>query len=494
MRPRRWTVLLAIGLLAPRAAPAADPPARSNVLFVVIDDLNDWIGPLKGHPQVRTPNLDRLAARGVTFTNAHCQSPLCNPSRTSFLTGLRPTTTGVYALEPWIRTVPGYEQVVTLPQYLREHGYRTLTTGKIFHDAYPPPRDRRDGPEVDVWGYHGTHGPRPAKPFVVTPGRNPLVDWGPFPESDEQQEDAKVADWAIGQLKASPREPFWMGVGLRRPHVPCYAPQKWFDLYPAASLMLPPVRPGDRDDTPRFSWYLHWRLPEPRLAWLEAEDEWKPLVRSYLACVSFMDAQVGRVLEALDESGLKGRTVVVFLSDHGWHLGEKDITGKNTLWDRSTRVPLIVAGPGIEKGAVCTRPAELLDLFPTIVELAGLPAKSALEGHSLVPQLRDASAPRVFPAITTHGPGNHGVRSESHRYIRYADGTEELYEYATDPNEWTNRATDPALAAVKADLARRLPARDAPPAPGSKSRLIELRDGVPWWEGQPIVAGEPIPD
>lgn len=469
-------------------------PSRPNFVFIVVDDLNDWVGPLKGHPQARTPNLDRLAARGVTFTNAHCQAPLCNPSRTSFLTGLRPDTTGVYALEPWIRTVSGYEDVVTLPQYLRSNGYRTLTTGKIFHDAYPPPKERRDGPEVDVWGLHGTHGPRRPKPFVVTPGGHPMVDWGPFPESDAELGDTQVADWAIAQILAAPAEPFWLGIGLRRPHVPCYVPQKWFDLYPAEILMLPPVMRGDRDDTPRFSWYLHWRLPEPRLSWLEREHQWKRLVRAYLACVSYMDAQVGRVLEAVEAAKLTDRTVIVFFSDHGWHLGEKEITGKNTLWDRSTRVPLIFAGPGIAQGAVCASPAELLDLYPTLAELAGAPPKPGLEGHTLVPQLRDARAPRDFPAITTHGPGNHGVRSETHRYIRYADGSEELYEYANDPNEWTNRAGDSELSGVKAELARWIPAKNAAPAPGSKSRLIELRDGVPWWEGQPIGADEPIPD
>jgi choline-sulfatase len=320
------------------------------------------------------------------------------------------------------------------------------------------------------------------------------VDWGAFPETDAMLGDTQVADWAIHQMKEGLREPFWMGVGFRRPHVPCYVPQKWFDLYPNETLMLPTVQRGDRDDTPRFSWYLHWKLPEPRLAWLEQADQWKPLVRAYLACVSYMDAQVGRVLDTLDAQGLTDRTVVVFFSDHGWHLGEKGITGKNSLWDRSTLVPLIFAGPGIARGVACRQPAELLDLYPTLTALAGLPPKPGLDGHSLVPQLRDANTPREFPAITTHGPGNHGVRSASHRYIRYADGSEELYEYTSDPNEWTNRAADPTLASVKAELARWIPTHDAAPAPGSKSRLIELRDGVPWWEGQPIDTDGPIPD
>jgi len=472
-------------------------PQHPNVLLIAIDDLNDWIGCLGGHPQAKTPHMDRLARRGTLFTNAHCQSPLCNPSRTSFLTGLRPSTTGVYALQPWIRSAPRWKDVVTLPQAFAARGYRTLTTGKIFHDAYPPPAARTDGGEFTVWGHHGTFGPAPPAKFVKTPDDIRLMDWGVFPERDEDQDDWRMADWAISQLKAPRREPFFLSVGFRRPHVPCYASQKWFDLYPDASLRMPPLKPDDREDTPRFSWYLHWKLPEPRLAWLEREKQWRALVRSYLASISFVDSQVGRVLDALDASGQAEHTVVVLLSDHGWHLGEKGITGKNTLWERSTRVPLIVAGPGMERGergARCGRPAELLDVYPTLLDLCGLPAKPELEGHSLRPQLKHPRAEREWPAITTHGPGNHSVRTQEWRYIRYADGSEELYNAQNDPNEWTNLASDRRHAQRKQELARWLPANSAPPLPGSVSRLIELRAGTPFWEGKPIGPNDPIPE
>ncbi len=310
-------------------------------MLILIDDLNDWVGCLGGHPQASTPHMDRLAGRGTLFTNAHCQAPLCNPSRTSFLTGLRPSTTGVYALNPWFARREQWKDVVTLPQYFESHGYRTLTTGKVFHDAYPPPEGRKDGAEFTVWGFHGGFNPRPEKKFVTTPDNIALMDWGVYPERDEQQDDWKVADWAIDQIESASDhpEPFFLSVGFRHPHVPCYATQRWFDLYPDDTLLMPPVALDDRDDTPRFSWYLHWRLPEPRLKWLQESGQWKPLVRAYLASVSFADSQVGRVLDALKASGLEENTVVVLASDHGWHLGEKLISGKNTLWDPSTARP-----------------------------------------------------------------------------------------------------------------------------------------------------------
>jgi arylsulfatase A-like enzyme len=485
-----------LGLSAPAAQSQATAPvgkSRPNVLFIAIDDLNDWVGPLGGHPQAKTPAMDRLARRGTTFTNAHCQSPLCNPSRTSVLSGLRPSTSGVYGLDPWIRTSPTWKDVVTLPQHFAANGYRTLTTGKIFHDAYPPQANRKDGSEFNVWGYQGSFAPRPPKKLAREADPHPAMDWGVFPERDEEHDDWRVADWAIGQLKQPQTQPFFLSVGIRHPHVPCYATQKWFDLYPDATLRMPPVNADDRSDTPRFSWYLHWKLPEPRLSRLKELDEWRPLVRSYLASISFADSQVDRVLNALEASGHADNTIVVLWSDHGWHLGEKGITGKNTLWERSTRVPLIMAGPGIKAGARCGRPAELLDLYPTLAEACGLPARSGLDGQSLVPQLQNPDAARSRPAVTTHGPGSHTARSENWRYIRYADGSEELYDVRKDPNEWTNLAGDPRHASRKRELARWLPKADARPLPGSKVRLIELRNGRPFWEGEPIGANDAIP-
>jgi len=474
-----WTVLGAAA-----AAPGGEA-GKPNVLFIAIDDLNDWVGCLGGHPQARTPNMDRLAARGTLFTNAHCQSPLCNPSRSSLLTGLRPSTTGIYGLRPGIRDVASLKTHVTLPQYFGSQGYFTFTCGKVYHDGSIAPKDRPR--EFQVWG-PAPGMPLPPKKFVDTPSPMRAVDWGVFPEDDRDQADWKIADAGIGQLRAlPPGQPFFVAVGFRLPHVPCFASRKWFELYPPEEqIMLPPVLERDRDDVPEFAWYLHWKLPEPRLSWLVRAHQWRPLVRAYLASTTFMDSQVGRVLDALEATGRGDNTIVVLWSDNAWHLGEKAITGKNSLWERSTRVPLIVAGPGVAKGARCGQPVELLDLYPTLVELCGLPPRDGLEGHSLVPQLRDASAPRPWPAITTHNQDNHGVRSEHWRYIRYADGSEELYDHRTDPNEWSNLAKDPKYAEVVREHARWLPQVNAPPVPGSADRVLTRQDGVWLWEGKPI--------
>lgn len=460
---------------------AAD--SQPNVLMIAIDDLNDWIGCLGGHRQARTPAMDELAARGTLFTNAHCQSPLCNPSRASLLTGLRPSTTGIYALQPGIRAVDSTRDRVTLPQHFADAGYFTFTCGKIFHDGSIPPAQRPN--EFDVWG-PAPGMPRPDEKFVHPPDDHPLMDWGVFPDDDRLQADWQIADAAIAQLMDLPDDrPFFVCCGFRLPHVPCYASQPWFDLYPADTLQLPPFRADDRDDVPDFAWFLHWKLPEPRLSWVRDNNEWEPLVRAYLATISFVDSQVGRVLQALDQSGHTDDTIVVLWSDHGWHLGEKGITGKNTLWERSTRVPLIFAGPGVAEG-VCNQPAELLDIYPTLIDLCGLPPREGLEGHSLNPQLHDADEWRAWPAITTHGPDNHTVRSQRYRYIRYSDGSEELYDMQADPNEWTNLANDEDSTSIREQHRRWLPETSAPPAPGSKSRLL-VKQGDQWfWEGEPI--------
>lgn len=466
---------------------AGDKP---NILFIAIDDQNDWFGCLNGHPQAQTPNIDKLAERGTLFTNAHCQAPLCNASRTSLMTGLRPSTTGVYGLAPWFRTLDKFKDVESLPQFLQRHGYKTYSTGKIYHGGSGR---RKKDKEFQVLGPGAGVGVRPKQKLVKTPAAHPLVDWGVFDHKDEDKGDWKVASWAVEQLDAKPTEPFFLSCGFFLPHVPCYATQKWFDLYPEDSLILPPLKRDDRMDTPRFSWYMHWKLPEPRFKFLEEANQWKNLVRSYLACTSFVDSQVGRVLDALERSGAKDNTIVVLWSDHGWHLGEKLITGKNTLWDRGTKVPLIFAGPGINQGR-CNRPAELLDMYPTLAELCGLPKPNDhVEGVSLVPQLQDSNSPRERPAITTHNHDNHGIRSEKWRYIEYADGSQELYNMEEDPNEWTNLASDAKYASVIAEHKKWIP-ESVPPAKGSAHRILIYKDGKANWETVDIGADDPIPE
>jgi arylsulfatase A-like enzyme len=487
----------------PQGAAANTSSRPPNILFVVFDDLNDWTTPTKGHPQAQTPSLQSIAERGVNFTNAHVQAPLCNPSRASFLASLRPSTTGIYSLSPSVRTAltnyPDLKEHQLMPAYFASHGYHTVTMGKVFHTLEPQYRPQ----EFETWvGGRGDGGGREgrgaaaagqtsvgraaARPRVARGDQGgTLVDWGPYPDRDEDTGDYRVADAAIAQLKDMPRDkPFFMAVGFSMPHVPIYAPAKWFERLPLDKVQLPPIQHGDRKDTPAFSWYLHWALPEQRLSWLEKFDEEKGIVRAYLAGTTFVDAQFGRILEALKANGFDENTIIVAFGDHGYHLGEKEISGKNTLWERSTHVPLVIAGPGVPRRTV-SDPAELLDLYPTLVELARLPAKSGLEGQSLVSQMRGAR--RTTPAITTANQGNHGIRTNDWRYIRYADGSEELYDVRKDPNEWTNLAGQPQYRATIAGLAKWLPKVDRPAVPGSNARtLTPAADGTWMWEGHPI--------
>lgn len=480
-----------------RAMSRTVPAKQPNVLMIAVDDLNDWVGFMDGHPQVITPNLDRLAKRGTVFLNAHCQAPLCNASRASLLSGLRPTTTGLYALDPSIREIPEFKDTVSLIQYFSRSGYTTYGVGKVWHhnpiyDAEPPPHLRG---EFDILGpLLNRNEPLAEKKLVDTPCPWRGLEWGTFPHEDADRHDYKVASWAIEQIdNMTGAQPFFLAAGFYLPHLPCVVPPKWFDLYPE-DVELPPILANDRDDTPRASWYLHWKLPEPRLKWMDEHNETRKFVRAYLASISYVDAQIGRLLDALDASPHADNTLIVLWGDNGYHLGEKEITGKNSLWDESTHVPLLFAGPGVPAGQVVNSPAELLDIYPTLIELAGLPAKDGLEGLSLMSQLRDPQTPRERPALTTAGgPGNHSVRTARYRYIIYADGSEELYDMQKDPNAWTNLAGNPEMKSIKNELKKWIPTRCAPAVTGSKNRYSEIRDGVFYWDSVAQPENAPIP-
>lgn len=465
---------------------------RPNIIFIAIDDLNDWVGCLEGHPQVKTPNIDKLAAGGTLFTNAHTQSPICNPSRTSVMTGYRPSTTGIYGLSPWIREVPELRDIVTLPQYFSKHGYHTYSGGKIYHGGYGR---RATDTEFDSLGpAAGVKKQPPKKLAGETPGgNNPWVDWGSFPLKDNEVQDYDVATWAVDFLENAPQEPYFLSVGFFLPHVPLYAPESFFELYPKRELIMPQMKEDDRKDTPRSSWYNHWDVPEPRWKWFQEQKQDSVFVQSYLAAVSFMDAQVGRVLDALKESGQDKNTLIVLWSDHGFHLGEKEISGKNTLWERSTRVPLIFAGQDILKGKTVNAPAELLDIYPTLNALCGLPQKEDLEGHSLIALLKNKDAEREWPAITTNNYGNHTIRSENWRYIQYADGSEELYDLKNDPNEWNNLINEQAYIKWADSLKQWLPKKNKLPFVGNYQRILEYSEGDIIWQGNKIGPNDPIP-
>ena len=469
-------LVLALALLTLASVARGQP----DVLLITIDDLNDWVGVMGGHPQAKTPNIDRLAARGMLFTNAHAASTTCNPSRTALMTGLRPSTTGVYTNAHDWRVAEELQGIPTFPRYFRDQGYQTLGAGKLFHahtwsysglagyndtaawDAFYPSAERQLPDEVSV--------PDLNRPVNKNPGFLGF-DWSGLVTEDWAMGDGQVVSWAEQQLMTQGSRPRFMAVGIFRPHLPWYVPQKYFDMHPLDTIELPPVTENDLDDLPNAA-----SNQQPgRLQQLEMHDwvlgttgAWRAAVQGYLASVSFADAMVGQLLDALDRSDRADETIVILLTDHGYHLGEKKRWRKYSLWEESTRVPLIVVAPGVTRpGTRTDQVVSLMDVYPTLTELAGLPSPPHLEGTSLRPLLENPdNTPWDHAAITTYQRNNHAVRTDRYRYIRYADGTEELYDHTNDPYEWTNLAGDPSFSALKDNLARWLPQKNVMPANG----------------------------
>ena len=468
-------LLVALAAAVPwaHAQDSSARPKKPNVLFIAIDDLNDWTGMLGGHPQALTPNLDRLARRGVLFTNAHCAAPACNPSRAALMTGVPPYRSGVYRNNhPWRDALPA---AVTIPQHFRAHGYAARGSGKIFHGPYPDPAS---------WDeyYPSLQKQMPSNP--VPEGR-PLngipnarnFDWGPLDIEDDTMGDAKVAAWVREQLLKKHDRAFFLACGFYRPHLPWFVPEKYFERFPLERIVLPEVKEDDLDDVPAAGRKMaRPGRDHPRV--LE-HGQWKHAVRAYLASIAFTDAMLGTVLDALDRGPNAADTVVVLWTDHGWHLGEKKHWRKFTLWEEATRAPLIIVAPegtpglpeGTPRGARCARPVSLMDIYPTLISLCKLKPRPGIAGQCLLPLLKDPGAKWDGAALITYGRGNHAVRTERWRYIRYADGGEELYDHARDPREWTNLAADPRFKVQKRRLADRLPERDAPAVKqGGRSR------------------------
>ena len=439
------------------AADAADAK-KPNVLFIAVDDLNDWINVMGGSPTpIKTPNFDRLAARGMLFTNAHCAAPACNPSRTSLMTGLRPSSTGIYHNPmPWRPVLP---KAVTIPQHFMQHGYTALGAGKIFHGGFD---------DDASWNAYFKKGGDPQPKAKSVSGLNKgHFDWGPVDAKDEEMNDYRVVSWCIEQLEKKRDKPLFLACGIYRPHLPWYVPQKYFDMYPLKDIKVPSVPKDDLNDVPPTGRRI--ARPEGDHAAVTKNDQWKHAVQGYLASITFADAQLGRLLDALDKSPAKDNTIIVLWGDHGWHLGEKEHWRKFALWEEAARVPMMIIAPGVTKaGSRCERPVNLIDIYPTLIELCGLDKRKELEGVSLMPLLKDVDANWDRPSLTTHGRNNHALRSERWRYIRYADGSEELYDHENDPQEWKNLAKDSQYAQVKADLAKWLPEKNVPDAPVSK--------------------------
>jgi len=433
---------------------------RPNVLFIAVDDLNDWVGCLGGHPQTQTPNIDRLAARGMLFTNAHCQGTMCNPSRISLLWGRRPSSTGFYSNRYPVSKEPEFlDSHVSLPAHFAASGYKTLTAGKVFHGGTPIRKHAQVvGPRLGQWR-KGLDQPVHKKPK----GWHGTWDFGPQDYDETKFTDHVTATWVAEQLGSKHDKPFFLSFGFYRPHVPFFPPRRVYDSF--KDVQLPRVDEDDWSDLPDAARKVTLSNPKiPTHDWMREDGRWQQAVHAYLACVRWTDEQLGRVLDSLDNGPHAKNTIVVLFSDHGYHLGEKQRWSKFSLWERTTRVPLIISVPGGVKGK-SDKPVELLSLYPTLIELCGLPATLRLEGVSLRPLLGNPNAGWEYVAISTLGQNNHAVRDLRWRYIRYADGSEELYDHQSDPNEWKNLAAEapaPLHAEVIARLKKHLPKTNAP--------------------------------
>jgi len=474
-------VVLAASALAQEASETLID-RKPNILFIAMDDLNDWIGCMGGHPQARTPNLDRLAKSGVLFVNAHCAGASCNPSRTAIFTGIAPNRSGVYSnRQPMREVLPDAE---ILPAILRRHGYRSSGSGKMLHyfidarswDEYFPKAEAEDPFPRTLYPEE-----RPVS-IPHEPWMYIETDWGGLDATDEEfGGDYLVAKWVSDQLaKPVGDKPFFLACGIYRPHEPWFVPQKYFDMFPLEEIQLPPgYKEDDLDDLPPEG---KRRGPNRYLAHIRKHEQWKQAIQGYLASIAFADTQLGRVLDALEKSPYRDNTIVVLWSDHGWHLGEKQHWQKFTGWRVCSRVPLMIRVPkgvpglpaGTEQG-ICDQPVDLLSLSPTLLELAGLPAHEGNDGPSLVPLLCDSEADWPHVAITyLERPGSFGLSARHHRYIRYPEGGEELYDTRKDPYEWNNLADDPAHKSVLDSLRAKAPtefARFVQPSVESAPRL-----------------------
>ncbi len=463
----RTLLVLAAFLLAPALANAAE--SRPNVLLIISDDLATTLGSY-GFTSAKTPNLDALAARGVRFERAYCQLPHCNPSRSSFLTGLRPGTTRVTDNEDNLYTnLPG---VMTMPRHFREHGYATARCGKIFHLGVPSGEESMDDPQA--WDF-GTpfqselpYPPKRDSAVKVKTGKKDGLPWQEIPCADDDLVDGGHAKAAIGWLEQRDvSKPFFLAVGFHRPHLPLVAPAKYFDLHPLDAITLPDAPADDEADIPAPA--RNGSVPGYTLT--ATPDQRRAAIRGYLATVSYMDAQAGRLLAAITRLGVAEKTIVIFTSDHGWHLGEHGLWHKRSLFEESARVPLIVSIPGMKTcGQATTGLVELLDLFPTLCDITGVPLLATLQGKSLRPLLDDPRATVHDAAFTQARRGKNAelwgrsVRTARWRCTEWDEGRSglELYDHEADPHEYTNLANDPRHAKTLAQL-RVLLAESLPP-------------------------------
>lgn len=434
-----------------------DKSQPMNVMLFLIDDLNDWVGCLNGHPQASTPNMDSLADRGVLFTNAHCNGVNCNASRTSFLTGVYPSTSGIYLNQsnPF-RISPVLASVRTLPEHFKLNGYQTAKSGKVFHrekttelwdDAAPLRSESGD-----------VTNPDPPKTTIA----GGQFDWSPIDLPDEAYFDHQVATWMIDKLnRLEETEPYFMTTGFYRPHIPWYAPPRFFDKFPLDDIQTPPRNEDDLLDLPRNVAEKIVNLDDD--AAVVGTGQWKAAVQGYLAATSFADEQVGRVLNAIDQTLSRRNTVIALISDHGFHLGEKKHWRKQSLWGDGTRVPMMIVAPGTTRpGSQVTQAVSLIDLYPTLADLAGTEPPGHLEGISLASVLADTGSAKNLRALTTRKYRQHSLRDNRYTYIRYSAGREEFYDRSVDPHEWNNLAEVPEFFLLVRKYRRKLPKLNTP--------------------------------
>ncbi|MDC0273380.1 sulfatase [Planctomycetaceae bacterium] len=466
-------VILTLSLLcvtgkASEAQGTTQKNEKLNILFIAIDDLNDWTGMLKGNPQAKTPHMEKLASQGIVFTNAHCAAPACGPSRSAIMSGIRPSTSGNYINKSSFIHNPILNNSVLLPEFFQQNGYYVCGAGKLFHGYHF--NEEVKGRGFDEY-YPSKTQDLPSFEGLKFSSKLPLggwarqADWGPcHPDvTVDDHPDGKTANWATDKLLGGElQEPFFLGAGIFQPHLPNYAPQEYFDRFPLEDIKLPEgYRENDLEDVPA----AHAKMAHnPWLKRIRETNQWKPAIQAYLACTAMVDDLIGQIVGALEKSKYADNTIIVLWSDHGFQLGEKERWSKYSLWERATRVNLVWVAPGvITPGASSERPVNLLDIYPTLASLTGCePPENQLEGNDLSILMRDPEASWSKTTVTTFGYKNYGVRSERYRYIVYADGTEELYDHETDKWEWTNLANNPEYAAIKKKMRKELPTHHEP--------------------------------
>lgn len=443
---------------------------KPNVLFIAIDDLNDWVGHLGGHPQAHTPELDRFAASAVNFTHSYCSNPACNPSRTAVMTGYAPHTSGVYSnYQDWREVIP---KRVTIGEYFRENGYYSAGAGKIFHyhmidsacwDEYWPSQSQNMPREYMPERPGGTVN------MPVFEHMYMMFDWAPLDIPDSVMGDYKSVKWVTEKLHEDHDKPFFLACGIYRPHLPWYVPQKYFDLFPLDSIVLPKVLENDLDDVSDRVKDIAYRAGNYHERITEA-GLWKDAVQGYLASIAYADAMFGMLISALEQSEYADNTIVVIWSDHGWQLGEKEHWRKFALWENVLRTNLIIRVPrgvkglpeGSANGIPSNRIVSLQDIYPTLIELCGLAPRDDIDGRSLLPLLKDPTIEWNYPAISSYDFGEFSIRDEKWRYTVYIDGSEELYDHENDPEEWYNLAEIAEYAEVINEIRKELPVNPAP--------------------------------